>query len=99
VETSVAPAGEAGVELPGQAGEATDEQADKPKDRSRRRRRRKGSKRDDDIADNEKETTIAETLSAEAGEEDDSTDEGEDVSGWDVPSWNDLIAELYRPDR
>ena len=37
-----------------------------------------------------------ETITADP-EEDDS--EAEDVSEWEVPSWNDLIAGLYRPDR
>ena len=33
------------------------------------------------------------------GEEDDSDEEPDNLSDWNVPSWQELIASLYRPDR
>jgi hypothetical protein len=75
------------------------EDADKPRRRRRRSRRKKA----------DGQTGAA----AEAGEADDGASEiapadaaGEDeepapevIADWNVPSWNDLIASLYRPDR
>ena len=87
-------------------GIATEAEKAKEKERSRRRGRgrgRKGSRRDDPREaakadfNEEKETTIAETITTEPEGEDDG--DTEDVSGWEVPSWNELIAALYRPDR
>jgi hypothetical protein len=78
---------EAEIEEPGS--ETGD--AEKPRRRRRRSRRKKG---DAPVA--EGDAPAAEpTLVAE--EDEDST--AELVKDWNIPSWNDLIASLYRPDR
>jgi hypothetical protein len=68
-----------------------------PKVKERRGRGRKSKRATKGGEETPKETTIAETIVPEPKDEDDG--EAEDVSGWEVPSWNELIAGLYRPER
>jgi hypothetical protein len=49
------------------------------------------------LADEEMAGEEAEYVRPAAAVEDDEPEE--DFSDWNVPSWNDLIASLYRPDR
>jgi len=76
-------------------------EGDKPKEKDASRRRRgrgrKGKREADGGEEAEKEVTVAETILAEPEVTVDDGDE-EDVSGWEVPSWHDLIEALYRPD-
>lgn len=62
----------------------------------RRRGRRRG-RRDAEPVEGESKAEPAEE--AAAAEEDDSIEEVDTLSDWNVPSWNELIASLYRPER
>jgi len=68
------------------------EESEKPRRRRRRSRRKKGEA---PVAAEGEEPAAEPTLVAD--EDDDST--AELVKDWNLPSWNDLIASLYRPDR
>jgi len=68
------------------------EEGEKPRRRRRRSRRKKG---ESPVAAEGDEPAAEPTLVAD--EDDDST--AELVKDWNIPSWNDLIASLYRPDR
>ncbi len=48
---------------------------------------------EDDVED------TGENGKAQSGNDADDDEPEEDFSDWNVPSWNDLIAALYRPDR
>ena len=65
---------------------------DKPRRRGRRRsRRKKGDERPEEAA-------VTKTATVDpAGDDDDSPAEA--VRDWNIPSWNDLIASLHRPER
>jgi hypothetical protein len=67
-------------------------ESEKPRRRRRRSRRKKG-----DGAEVESVAPAEEPATAPASEEYDSP--AELVKNWDIPSWNDLIASLYRPER
>jgi hypothetical protein len=51
---------------------------------------------DSELRDEELEQELEYARPAPAAEDDEPE---EDFSDWNVPSWNDLIASLYRPDR
>lgn len=77
-------------ELPtGETERSEAEGEDEPRRRRRRGRRRKSDK--ENVAVREAEPD------ASSDDEDDAT--VEIVRDWDIPSWNDLIASLYRPER
>jgi hypothetical protein len=77
--------------------EPGDEPAEKPRRRRRRGRRKKGE------TSGESDDAVAATDRTEPSDEEPApmTDETpeEVVSDWNVPSWDDLIASLYRPER
>ena len=50
---------------------------------------------EDEDEDEEQEVEVA----AVNEDEDDDGEEPDTLSDWNVPSWNELIASLYRPDR
>jgi hypothetical protein len=65
---------------------------EKPRRRGRRRsRRKKGDERPDEAA-------VTKTATADATD-DDGDSPADAVRDWNIPSWNDLIASLYRPER
>ena len=66
-------------------------EGEKPRRRRRRSRRKKG-----DEAPTERAAAAPDVSAAE--EHDDETP-AEVVRNWNIPSWNDLVASLYRPDR
>jgi len=74
------------------------ELAHSPRRRRGRSRHRKPDRDDAATTPEEKveEPPAAESASPPAAEEDEDID---DLSSWTVPSWNELIASLYRPDR
>jgi hypothetical protein len=47
----------------------------------------------------EEEDDLEEELAAEEAPEEDHDDEPDTLSDWNVPSWQELISSLYRPDR
>jgi hypothetical protein len=74
---------------------ASAEQESQQRDRGGRRGRpRQRTSRPAEAANVEEETTPSTTESNEFGE-----DESTDPSEWNVPSWQELIASLYRPER
>lgn len=54
--------------------------------------------RDDNIDENEELVEVEDTSPAASEDEEDDT-EIDRLKDWNVPSWNDLIASLYRPER
>src|SRR5207248_322738 len=101
--TESAEEGEA-VEVPEEAGGLAEEEPAADTGRGRSRRRGRGRGRAKKVAA-EEETAEAPAHksrpSAAEGtrEEERDDDTPEDVSGWSIPSWDELIASLYRPDR
>jgi hypothetical protein len=102
--TTAEAGGEEAPEGQGPAAVETGEEDEAPaRDRSRRRGRGR-SRRKKETADVE-ESTAAPDAGAKSSEEPTETaDEGEDAAGDDVsgvtiPSWQELIESLYRPDR
>jgi ribonuclease E len=82
------------------AGAKPVEEADKPRRRRRRSRRKKANDQPETAAGGADDTDAAatETVTADAADEDEDP-APEVIADWNVPSWNDLIASLYRPDR
>jgi hypothetical protein len=83
--------------------EETREDGDAPRGRSRRRGRGR-SRRKKEVADNsEKPVAVEEesepTQKSPQTADEDADDDGNDMSGWSIPSWQELIDSLYRPDR
>jgi hypothetical protein len=72
------------------------EESEKPRRRRRRSRRKKGEAPVAAEGAAERDEPTAEPMLV-ADEDDDST--AELVKDWNIPSWNDLIASLHRPDR
>jgi hypothetical protein len=70
--------------------EAAEDVEREPRGRRRRVDAKVETEDDDDVDD---KTEEADT------QEDDTPDEMDDLSDWNVPSWQDLIASLYRPER
>ena len=72
--------------------EATDEagESEKPRRRRRRSRRKKSDGTAVEVSAAAEEPSIA---------SDDEDSPADVIKDWDIPSWNDLIASLYRPDR
>jgi hypothetical protein len=70
-------------------GEASPEPKDEERPRRRRRSRRRKSGGD----------APAESAASTDQSQDDDDSPVEIVKDWNIPSWNDLIASLYRPDR
>jgi hypothetical protein len=62
---------------------------DKPRRRRRRSRRKKGETAADPSA----------TAAGDHAQDEDDDPTAEVVKDWNIPSWNELIASLYRPDR
>jgi hypothetical protein len=74
--------------------------ADKPKQRSGRgRRRRRKAEVSEAEPDSPRAAAAADAEDAAAVEADDGGDELDNLADWNVPSWNELIASLYRPER
>ena len=83
-------------------GEASEDGGDPGKKKRRRRRRRRGGKRDDapeGAAEGEAVEADAETATAVLDEEDGPGPEAAQqlIANWDVPSWGEIVAGLYRP--
>jgi hypothetical protein len=83
--------------------EKSDDESSPEQPRERARRQRGGHRQalpteKTDFSEVDEEETIESPLAA-AEDEDDSDDELDNLSDWNVPSWNELIASLYRPDR
>jgi hypothetical protein len=68
-------------------------------DRSRGRRRPEVEDSEDAPADEPGDEPEEQGLAASAFEEEEGEEELMNYSNWTVPSWNDLIASLYRPER
>jgi hypothetical protein len=68
---------------------------DRPAGRGRGRARRK---RDEEVEQDE-DQEVAQEPRSPATEEDDEDAELEEISTWNLPSWQELIASLYRPER
>jgi hypothetical protein len=89
---------------PGEAGQRADEseppadEDDSPRRRGRRRGRRGG---DAEKRTPRRDTPVAESKDSIPELESRVEDEGDldDLSNWQAPSWQELIASLYRPDR
>jgi ribonuclease E len=75
------------------------EGSSEPKEPSaeRKGRRRGRRRRDTEAEETEAKREPVEATMAE--EEDDRLEEVDTLSDWNVPSWNELIASLYRPER
>jgi hypothetical protein len=70
--------------------------------RGRGRRGRGGRSRRKSRRDEEAPATASDEVTGETAatpEEDDDTEEIDSLSDWSVPSWTELIASLYRPER
>jgi ribonuclease E len=81
---------------------ASSEEAPKRRRRRRSRKRRGGDQSEPVAAESSESTdTEGETADAEATPEpaEDNEPAPEVIADWNVPSWNDLIASLHRPDR
>jgi hypothetical protein len=82
-------------------GEASEDGSDPGKKKRRRRRRRRGGKRDDtpEGATEGEATEEAETATAVLDDEDGPGPEAAQqlIANWDVPSWGEIVAGLYRP--
>jgi hypothetical protein len=90
------------AEAPGHSTE-TEEETSAEQPRRRRRRRGKKVEREmqpepaDDMEEEPEESTSESAISEE--EVEDADEENEDFSTWNVPSWAEIIAGLYRPER
>jgi hypothetical protein len=73
---------------------SSEEDLERPSPRGRGRGRKK---KEDALAPGEPKARPKKEVPREDDEED--AKELSDLSTWVVPSWNDLIASLYRPDR
>jgi ribonuclease E len=95
--------GEAPEEIPEAEAEAETEEEKRPRRRrGRRRRRSEGGQRDEPAEEREspEEPAAEEEQGDEAGmEEDEEEVEAEPFADFSVPSWQELIGSLYRPDR
>jgi ribonuclease E len=103
---SVETDGDAEADAEGEAepaeGEATEEGAEPGKKKRRRRRRRRGGKRDDapesategDAAEGEPEAATS-VLDDHDGPGPEAAQQL--IANWDVPSWGEIVAGLYRP--
>jgi hypothetical protein len=76
----------------------TDDQTGKRRRRRRSRRKKKGEPTSEAGAENGAETTAGERA-AQASDDDDEEPTAEVVRNWNVPSWDELIASLHRPER
>lgn len=79
---------------------ATDEAAPAQESGERKERGRRGrprGRRGAEVEEPEATPEPVEQAASEAGEED--IEEVDTLSDWSVPSWNELIASLYRPER
>jgi len=65
----------------------------------RGRGRRKKGRPSRESTDQPAETDIAPEAASQESEADDEIEDLGDFSNWSVPSWNELIASLYRPER
>ncbi len=93
-------ASEASAEISDEA-EAPDEPASHPKRRGRGRNRSKKAELEKPRpARGENKEPAAEPVAPPGAErEDEELDDVRSLSNWNVPSWNELIASLYRPER
>jgi ribonuclease E len=91
------PTGEPEAEFAPLEDEPAEEPAEKPRRRRRRGRRKKGEPAGEG-GDAAATTDRAEPADEEPAPVTEETPE-EVVSDWNVPSWDDLIASLYRPER
>jgi hypothetical protein len=84
-------------QAPADSAEPTPEEKESSKEeRKEGRRRGRGRRRRDSEAE---ETEAPPAQAGAAEEEDDRLEEVDTLSDWSVPSWNELIASLYRPER
>jgi len=96
------PVAETQGEQPGGEDQPVAEETDRSSEASRRRGRGRGRhkklERDDDNAET---ALVDEEPEQQAPPTDEEADDEEvdNLSNWNVPSWNDLIASLYRPER
>ena len=71
--------------------------------RPRRGRSRRPSRRDDEpetsLSEGETPDVAAEAAEEVSGEDDSGSEEVDNLSDWSVPSWQELVDSLYRPDR
>lgn len=105
--------GEAPEEVPEEPGEESGEAGDKKRRRRRRRRRRNGDETEaagetvngeasaDALPAASADAPIIESDADEGDEEDDEDDDIEplQIPDWNVPTWQELIGGLYRPER
>jgi hypothetical protein len=72
----------------------------KKSERRDSRRERAAAEADENrVRDDEQDEAPDDTPAPAPAVEDDEIDEGDDLSDWNMPSWQELIASLYRPDR
>lgn len=111
-QTTEAPAADGTSEEPESPAEPTKRGRKRSRSRSRSRRKGKAAKVEadlqSDVADSSGSTNErgkdAEALpkyepGQQASDDDDSDDDDPPSRNWDVPSWEELIASLYRPNR
>jgi ribonuclease E len=76
----------------------TEEAGEEQRPRRRRRRRGKKADKESEAPTAEMEEEKVEETSAEEPDLDEEDEETEDFSTWNVPSWAEIIAGLYRPE-
>jgi hypothetical protein len=98
-------------EMPAEEGEraGVEEEAAEEEEGARRRRRRRSRARparepESDLAgasaeEEEEESEAEAEEEGEAHDEEDSEEEPDNLADWSVPSWQELISSLYRPER
>ncbi|HLJ96396.1 MAG TPA: hypothetical protein VKU02_24695 [Gemmataceae bacterium] len=93
-------ASEAAAEISDEA-EAPNEPAAHPKRRGRGRNRSKKAETEKPrpVRGENKEPAAESVAPPGAEKEDEELDDVRSLSNWNVPSWNELIASLYRPER
>jgi ribonuclease E len=84
---------------PEEAEEGSDELAEEKPRRRRRRGRRKKKGGEPATVEAGGEANGSAAPIAETGDDDDEEPTAEVVKNWNVPSWDDLIASLHRPER